>query len=177
MLLTRPDVLLLPKCPCIPQTVAIAFSQPCFPQFTLLFCSFSYSTNIYLVPVVCQTHQRHSGCHHEQDKGPVSGADVPSACSPSSLPPPLLCLPSCFPHPPSALLSHGLWQGLSDFYSSSPFTPVPQCLWLSPASRGKLPPALWPDLWDFEQLAPALAAAISAPTLCSHCLLSRVHPF
>lgn len=167
VLLTRPDVLLLPKCPCVPQTVALGLSHPCFPEFRLSFCSFSYSANIYLVPVVCQTHRKHSGCRHEQDKGPDSRARVLSSCS-SFLPSALLALILS----PSALFSQGLLQDLS-------FTVPHPCATMSVAfscQQGE-PPALWPNLWDFDQPAPALAAAIRTLTLCSHYLLTPVQPF
>lgn len=114
VLLTRPDVLLLPKCPSFPRQWPLVFLIHGFLSSDS-HSAFSYSANIYLVPVVCQTHRKHSGCRREQDKGPDSRASVLASCS-SFLPSALLALIVS----PSALFSQGLLQDLSDFYRSSP---------------------------------------------------------
>lgn len=95
----------------------------------------------------------------------------PVSCLPIPAFSPLLCLPSFFPHQP---FSH-----MSFCRSFLTFTIPHPCATMSVAfscqQRG--PPALWPDLWDFEQPAPALAASIRTLALCSHYLLTPVHPF
>ena len=144
----------------------LAFSHPCFSEFRLPFCSFIHSTNIYLVPVVCQTHHRHSGCPLEQDKGLISGAGIPSACSSFSS---LLCLPSIF-FPISLFLT---WPtivgegGLSDFYLSLPLTCVPWCLVVFSCQEEEAA-APWPDSGiENSQLQPHLQ-----PFILTFCVLT-----
>lgn len=67
-------------------------------------------------------------------------------------------------------------RGPSDFYTSSPLTPVPQCLVSFPCQQGEAP-VPWHDLWSFEQLALAPAATIRSHALCFHCLMTSMHPF
>lgn len=114
--------------------MAFSFSHPCFPDFRLSLCSFIYSTNINLVPVVCQTHHKYSGCHREQDKGPASGPSVPSASSSFSF---LFCLLSVF----FSISCFITWPTAGVLLTFILHHPSPLChsaLCPSPASRRKL---------------------------------------